>query len=160
MIRGKNPGERDGRAGLLLLGLILALGLLLRLYHLNHPPIDFLSWRETQTLMVARNFYREGMNLFRPSVDWRTTDEVAPKGAVGGTELMVVPYLTACLYHVFGLQYWVGRVAPILFALVGTAYFYRLVERFHTKVPLAPRCVDSLSPAIYIVAPRPGAQSG
>ena len=133
MIRGENPGEHDSRASLLPLGLILALGLLLRLYHLNHPPVDFLSWRETQTLMVARNFYREGMNLFSPSVDWRTTVEVAPKGTVGGTELMVVPYLTACLYHVFGLRYWIGRVAPILFALVGTAYFYRLVERFYGR---------------------------
>lgn len=113
------------------LGLILALGLLLRLYHVSAPPVDFLSWRDTQTLMIARNFYREGMNLFSPSVDWRTTREAASKGTVGGTELQVVPYLTAALYRVFGLQYWVGRVVPILFALIGTIYFHRLVRRFY-----------------------------
>jgi len=114
-----------------LLGFVVLLGFLLRLYEINTPPVDFLSWRDTQTRMVARNFYREGMNLFSPSVDWRTTDEVAPKGTVGGTELMVVPYLTAMLYHLFGIDFWVGRVVPILFALLGAVIFHRLVKRFY-----------------------------
>jgi hypothetical protein len=99
-----------------LAGGVLLIGLVLRCYHIGMPPIDFLAWRETQTLMVARNFCREGMNLLRPSVDWRTTYEVAPRGTVGGTELQVVPYLTAVLYQVLGMRYWVGRVVPICFA--------------------------------------------
>ncbi|NIA14573.1 MAG: hypothetical protein GWP08_10880 [Nitrospiraceae bacterium] len=101
-----------------MLGTLLGLGVLLRLYHITAPPCDFLSWRDTQTLMVARNFYQESMNLFLPAVDWRTTDEVAARGLVGGTELMVVPYLTAILYHFFGIQFWVGRVVPIAFAVL------------------------------------------
>ena len=113
------------------LALILLLGLALRLYHINYPPVDFLSWRDTQTLMVARNFYREGMNLFLPSVDWRTVREVTPRGTVGGAELQIVPYLTAALYFVFGMHVWVGRVVPIFFALAGAAYFYLLVRRFY-----------------------------
>jgi len=115
----------------LFLGLILLLGLALRLYHVTAPPYDFLAWRDTQTLMVARNFYRGGMNPLLPGVDWRTTSEVAPRGTVGGTELMVVPYLTALLYHVFGVQYWVGRVVPIFFAVLGAFYFFKLSERFY-----------------------------
>ena len=83
------PEKRLNEA--LVVGLILLSGLLLRLYELAAPPVDFLCWRDTQTLMVARNFYREGMNLFSPSVDWRTTTEFAVKGTVGGTELQVVP---------------------------------------------------------------------
>lgn len=117
-----------------LLGLILLLGLALRLYHITTPPYDFLAWRDTQTLMVARNFHRAGMNPFAPAVDWRTTYEVAPTGTVGGAELMVVPYLTAVLYHVFGIQYWVGRVVPIFFAVLGAFYFYKLVGRFYGPV--------------------------
>lgn len=113
------------------LGLIVLLGLVLRLYHVTWPPVDFLAWRETQTLMLARNYYRQGMNLFSPSVDWRTTRELLPRGSVGGTELPVVPYLTAMLYHVFGLRYWVGRMIPITFSLVGAAYFFSLVQRFY-----------------------------
>lgn len=113
------------------LGLILLLGLILRLYEINRPPVDFLNWRETQTLMVTRNFYREGLMLFTPAIDWRTTSEVAPRGTVGATELMVTPFLTAILYHVFGMKTWVDRVIPILFSLIGAAYFHRLVNRFY-----------------------------
>ena len=113
-----------------MLGALLGLGVVARLYHINAPPCDFLSWRDTQTLMVAGNFYEERMNLFVPAVDWRTTEEVAERGVVGGTELMVVAYLTAILYHIFGVAFWVGRVAPIAFAVLGAYFFYRLVERF------------------------------
>jgi 4-amino-4-deoxy-L-arabinose transferase-like glycosyltransferase len=114
-----------------LLGLILLAGLLLRLYQINSAPVDFLSWRDSQTLMVARNFFREGMNLFSPSVDWRDASHFADKGTVGGTELQVVPYITAALYRVFGMSYWVGRVVPIFFSLLGTAYFYFLARRIY-----------------------------
>jgi len=115
----------------LFLAAILMLGLALRLYHINRPPVDFLCWRDTQTLMVARNFYQEGMNLFSPSVDWRSFEGLASKGTVSRAELQVVPYLTALLYFIFGIQYWVGRVIPILFSLVGAGYFYLLVRRFY-----------------------------
>jgi hypothetical protein len=114
-----------------LLGLIVLGTLGLRLYHVTYPPYDFLSWRDTQTLMIARNYYRDGMNLFAPRVDWRTLKEVASNGLVGGTELNLTPYLTALLYHVFGIEFWVGRVVPIFFSLLGVVYFFRLVQRFY-----------------------------
>jgi len=115
-----------------LLGAILVLGVALRLYAINAPPADHQSWRQTQTLMVARNFYRHGMNLFKPSVDWLTTTRTPERRPVGGTELCVVPYLTAGLYFLFGVQHWVGRIVPILFSLLGVVYFYRLARRFYS----------------------------
>ena len=120
-----------------ILGLLLLAGVLLRLPDFNTPQVDFLSWRGTQTLMVARNFVLEGMNLFSPSVDWRTTHELAPKGTVGGTELFLVPYATAVLYHVFGMHYWVDRVVPLCFALLGTSYFFRLIRGLYGRWPAA-----------------------
>ncbi|HEO69936.1 MAG TPA: glycosyltransferase family 39 protein [Candidatus Hydrogenedentes bacterium] len=119
------------------LGAILVLGLGLRLYRVDTPPVDFLSWRETQTLMVARNFCEEDMNLFMPAVDWRTTDEVIERGTVGGTELMVVPWLTAWLYRVFGMEWWVNRVIPIAFALLGVYLFHRLAARLYGEAVAA-----------------------
>jgi hypothetical protein len=130
-----------------LAGGVLLIGLVLRCYHIGMPPIDFLAWRETQTLMVARNFCREGMNLLRPSVDWRTTYEVAPRGTVGGTELQVVPYLTAVLYQVLGMRYWVGRVVPICFASLATWFFLRLAKRFYGSACAA------MGTAFLIVSP-------
>ncbi len=125
------PETRNPKPETLFLGAILFLGFALRLYHITAPPTDFLSWRDTQTLMIARNFFREGMNLFAPMVDWRAVSHPEMGGLVGATELQVVPYLTAMLYFVFGIASWVGRAVPIAFALIGTAYFYRLVQRFY-----------------------------
>ncbi|MBN2309584.1 MAG: glycosyltransferase family 39 protein [Candidatus Hydrogenedentes bacterium] len=115
---------------LLFLGLILVAGLIARLYHVTEPPSDAHAWRQTQTLMVAKGFFEHEFNLFHPRVLWRTIDEVHPEGYVGGTELMVTPFLTAALYWVFGTAYWVDRVIPIFFSLLAVAYFHRLAARF------------------------------
>ena len=112
-----------------LLGAILILGFAIRLYHVTYPPVDFHSWRDSMGFMVARNFCREGMNLFSPSVDWRPVWKTVEKGTMGGGEMQVTPYLVACLYRVFGIRYWVGRIVPIAFSLLGVALFHRLVNR-------------------------------
>lgn len=109
---------------------ILLLGLLGRLYQINEPPNDAYHWRETQTLMIAKGFYEHEMNIFHPRVLWRTITEVHPQGYVGGTELMVTPFLTALLYFIFGAAYWVNRVVPIFFSLLGVAFFHRVAARF------------------------------
>ena len=80
--------------------LLLGLGLGLRMHHVNWPPVDFQSWRDGHTLMVARNFYREDMNLFQPRVDLRIAHRPVEDNRVGGSELMVAPWLTACLKKV------------------------------------------------------------
>lgn len=124
----RETGWPATRLGWAMLAAVILLGIALRLPDFQAPPADFLSWRTTQTLMVARNFHEGGMNLFRPEVDWRTLDEAAPRGTVGGTELHVVPYLTAMLYRVVGPSHAAGRVFPLLFALVGAVLFFRLAR--------------------------------
>lgn len=137
---------RDPFHSVLLLVIVVA-GLVFRLYHISVPPVDSHNWRQTQTLMIARNFARHDMNLFRPEVDWRTTDRVLDRGIVGGTELALVPWLTAALYLVFGFAHWAGRVVPTLFSLVGLVYFHRLVGRF-----FGPLCA-TLSTLILSISP-------
>ena len=116
---------------LLLLGGILLLGLALRLYHINQPPTDYHCWRQTQTLMVAKSFHERDLNPLHPRVYWRntTSDPVETEGIVGGTELQVTPWLTALLYKIFGTAYWVDRVFPIFFSLLGLAFFFLFTER-------------------------------
>ena len=128
-------------------GAILLFALLLRLYQLNVPSMDFLSWRDTQTLMVARNFAGGSMNPLLPKVDWRTTTGPQSDGTVGGTELQVVPWLTAWLFRAFGVQPWAGRVVPIVFSLLGLIWFYRLGDRFY-----GPRCAAW---AMFLLAVSP-----
>jgi len=123
-------GDRTLRHGRILLAILL-FALACRLIAIDEPPFGLLAWRQTQTLMVTRNFARESMNIFRPEVDWRTTDAFAEHGYVGGTELQVIPWLTAWLWRVFGEQFWAMRAFPILFSLLGFFWLHRLVARLH-----------------------------
>ncbi|HRK34414.1 MAG TPA: glycosyltransferase family 39 protein [Candidatus Hydrogenedentes bacterium] len=110
---------------------ILLVNAALRMYQITAPPVDFQSWRATATLMVARNFYRDGLNPFFPRVDWFHSQVPPGSQVIAGTEFMAVPFLTALLYHVFGEYNWVGRLVPILFSLLGLYFFYRLANRIY-----------------------------
>lgn len=62
--------------------LIFAVAFLVRLIRVDAPISGVHSWRQARHAMVARNFYRYGMNLFYPVVDW------------GGKESTAVPPLS------------------------------------------------------------------
>ncbi|MFM1919386.1 MAG: hypothetical protein RLZZ303_1020 [Candidatus Hydrogenedentota bacterium] len=117
---------------IVLIGLILAVGLTLRIYRVNYPPADYHCWRQTQTLMIAHSYAERDMNLLHPRVYWRNTvdEPLETEGIVGGTELQVTPWLTALLYKVLGTAPWVDRVVPIFFSLAGVVFFFLLLERF------------------------------
>ena len=51
-----------------LLVVILVVAAVLRFNHINQPFIDFASWRETSTVMMADNYYRRNWNIFYPEV--------------------------------------------------------------------------------------------
>ncbi|WP_226574188.1 hypothetical protein [Microseira wollei] len=65
-------GIIPNRIKLLLFGLFI-LGAVLKTLDIGQPiGVDnLLSWRETDISGIARNFYREVMNLFYPRIDWR-----------------------------------------------------------------------------------------
>lgn len=121
------------------LGLILLVGLATRLCNVNQPPTDYHCWRQTQTLMTAKSFHERDMNLFKPRVYFRNTvtEPMETEGIAGGSELELTPWLTAWLYKVFGTSYWVDRVVPITFSLLGLVFFFLLVERFSGLVGAA-----------------------
>ena len=126
---------------------ILLVTLLTRLYAIATPPTDYHSWRQTQTLMAARNFAHGSMNLFRPEVDWRTTDDHDRGGIIGGSELQVVPWLTAIGYLILGESPLVDRIVPILFSILGIAFFIRFVGRYWSRrVGLYAGAMLSISP--------------
>lgn len=140
---------RPAAVRLILLGVILAIGFTARLYNVNEPPTDYHCWRQTQTLMIAKSFHERDMNPLEPRVYWRntTSEPMESEGIVGGTELQVTPWLTACIYKVFGTAYWVDRVVPIIFSLLGLYFFFLLLERFSGLVgATAGTMLLSLSP--------------
>ena len=63
-------------------------------------PVDgtvWEPWREPDVAGIARNFYREGMNLLYPRIDWRGDGP----GYVE-SEFPLFPWMGACLYRLVG----------------------------------------------------------
>ncbi len=102
---------------------ILLLGVVLRASQLTLPPVDYHSWRQTETAALARNYFEEGYRLFYPTVDWRG---VTP-GYVE-SELSIYAYLTAWGYGLWGFNEVIPRVLSIL-AATGTGYLLYLIGR-------------------------------
>lgn len=48
---------------------ILVLAVVLRLYKITTPLVEFHSWRQADTAAVARNFVQNGINLLKPQYD-------------------------------------------------------------------------------------------
>ena len=53
----------------LILGILLALGFLVRLYKIDNPIADWHSWRQADTSAVTRNFIKYGVDIFYPRYD-------------------------------------------------------------------------------------------
>ncbi len=49
-----------------LLGFILIVGLVVRLYRINEPLADWHSWRQADTAAVTREYVKNGIDLLRP----------------------------------------------------------------------------------------------
>ena len=52
-----------------IIGVILFVALILRLYKINTPLADLHSWRQADTAAVARNFVTDGIDLLHPRYD-------------------------------------------------------------------------------------------
>ncbi len=79
------------------------------------------AWRESDTAGIARNYYREGMNLFYPRIDWRGDGP----GYVE-MEFPIFPWSIAAAYKVFGYHEVIGRIISYVLSLLTIAVFFRL----------------------------------
>lgn len=155
----KNPvnsvvGFSSNRIIPILFGLFV-LGAVLRTLDMGQPiGVDnLLSWRETDIGGIARNFYREGMNLFYPRIDWRGDGP----GYVE-MEFPLYPWLIAVIYKLFGYHEIFGRLLSYSFSLGAMAVFFLLARYllppvgavlaslFFVLSPLAIKISNSLQP--------------
>lgn len=133
----------SAKMGERLLWFLLAVSVLVRFYHISTPLIDHHSWRQTDTAAIARNFYREGMDILHPQIDWRGTT----KGYVE-SEFPLFAFLVAVSYKVFGLHEFLGRLLCIIFATSCTFVLYLLAKRLFSKpTALISALVFSLFPS-------------
>ena len=105
-----------------LLIIILIVAAVLRLNHVNQPFIDFASWRQGSTAMMADNYYRRNWNIFYPEVSWN-----GPGLTYQGREFQTITYIAAILYTFLGQHDWIGRGLAALFGVWGIFALYKLV---------------------------------
>jgi len=67
-MNGSDDGRTTRGEGDRVLYAILALSLILHSYHLGYPAWDYHNWRQSITLMVARDFSHHGSDLLHPHV--------------------------------------------------------------------------------------------
>lgn len=87
---------------------IIAVGVLIRLRDVASLPVEYQSWRQTDTAALARNYAEEGYRLFYPTIDWR--------GRTAGyieSELSIYAYIVALLYGVLGEHEIIARLVTI-----------------------------------------------
>ena len=105
------------------LGVVLLLGLVLRLRGIHDPILDHPGWRQGDTAAIARNFATLDPNPLHPQTDYN-----GPPPNYVELELQIVPYLAAILYKIFGIHEVFGRLISIAFslgAIAVTGFFAR-----------------------------------
>lgn len=119
---------RNDRTTTYLLIAILVVAAILRLNHINQPYADVFSWRQSDTAIMADNFYRKNWNIFYPGVSWN-----GPEPNYQGCEFQTATYISALLYILVGQHDWVGRGVAVTFGLWGIFALYQLVCRVWDK---------------------------
>lgn len=117
-----NNGHLAGMLQRFPLPVILALGFVLRLYHLHAPIIGIHAWRQSDTAAMARNYYENGFRFLYPQVDWG--------GSTPGfaeTEFPIYPYAVSLLYKLLGFSDSYGRLLSAVFGGIAIYFMYKLV---------------------------------
>ncbi|MFA6017262.1 MAG: glycosyltransferase family 39 protein [Patescibacteria group bacterium] len=115
----------------LFLFFILAIALVFRLYKINSPLADFHSWRQADTAAVARNYVKNGIDLFHPIYDDLSNVQSGIDNPHGYrmVEFPIYNAIVAVLdrsFPVFSLEVW-GRLTTIFFSMVIISVIYFLL---------------------------------
>jgi hypothetical protein len=131
---------------------LIAISISFRLFNATEPFLDHHSWRQTQTLSIARNFYTIEPNLLNPRVDWMDYSEDTYSGVVRGIEFQIVPYALSLVYF-FLYNDLIARAVTVVFSVATLSLFYSLVKRYDSKLALSSTLVFSIAP-IYLFFSR------
>jgi hypothetical protein len=114
--------------------IILALSLILHSYHLAYPAWDYHNWRQSITLMVARDFANHGFHVLHPQVAWVSHGRPADPSYFSA-EFSIMGILAALLYKILGESDAVARMVVISFSLLGVWALYALLRRRAGPLP-------------------------
>ncbi len=99
---------------------------IIRLYGITMPPLEVgQNWRQTDGLMIARNFYERSANIIYP-----ITDVAGEKSGIVGCEFPLLNYAIFVLSKIFGFENWYGRIINLVVSSVGIFFFYKLIRKY------------------------------
>jgi len=118
----------------IILGLILLVAIILRCYKITAPLSDAYSWRQADTVRVARNFVRNGFDLLHPHYDDLSSIQSGLDNSKGlrFVEMPIYNALFGLTYKILPnipIEVW-GRITTLIFSLgiIGIIYYLCLHE--------------------------------
>lgn len=102
---------------------------LIRLIHITQPPLESShNWRQTFTTMIARNFYENDADIFKPTIDYS-----GDQCGIIGAEFPVFSYSVALISRVTGYYHWIGRLLNLIISTLGIYCFYLIILQFFNR---------------------------
>ncbi len=108
--------------------LVLALGFVVRLWHLTAPIADEHSWNQTSTATVIRHYVEDGIDLLHPEWDILRAGP-PPERRIEPEEAPLYHAAVALLARVFGPFEPLARLLSIAASLLGALFLFRLTQR-------------------------------
>lgn len=111
----------------MILAAILTMGLYLRLYHIDYPPIGYHSMKEVNYLSVARGYMLHGDHLHKRVLYSGMTE--GPGYLEGLPQFPILPLIFSLLWNITGIQVWLSRMVIVLFSLGNIILIYLAARR-------------------------------
>ena len=104
---------------LLLLGVLLVVGLCIRLYGIAQPPMDITGVRQYHSALLARGFY-----------EWLLTGNLKTLPPDGIIEPPILDFLASSTYVITGGEHlWIPRLLSTCFWMVGGIFLYLIARK-------------------------------
>lgn len=115
--KARKAGQQAG--GFILLAFVA------RWVNLTLSPVEVgHNWRQSTVLMVARNFYEQGIDLLHPRVDM-----AGQLSGITGMEFPLLNALHALVARAFGFEDWYGRAIVLVFSSWAMWSLFGLLKR-------------------------------
>jgi 4-amino-4-deoxy-L-arabinose transferase-like glycosyltransferase len=123
ILRGNLDFSQKQKEGLntYLFVFLIAVSIVLRFFHFGELIDEPHSWRQCDTANYIWDFYKNGIDLFHPSVCWMGSYKTVL------FEFPLPEALCAFLYDLFGPYHVVARAFFLFFFLLGVYYFYKIL---------------------------------
>lgn len=103
---------------------------IIRLFGITNPPLEIdQNWRQTQTNMIARNFYESGLDFFHPRIDM-----AGEKTGIIGSEFPFFNFIIYLFSVVFEYAHWYGRLINLVVSSLGIWCFYLLINKLINRM--------------------------